>query len=259
MHAMQKAIVIGLGKGRSGTGSLAHLLNAQRDSLCFHEMNPACVRFYDTPRPILNGIEEFQRILDGGDPSMVTVDLSRGEGAETYDALCQTRGLRMIGDVASYYLSYVRTIAERHPVVRFLCMRRDVEKTVQSFMQKTLIERGRSRYVADRLSSLITRTPFYESRNPWMTHSGTQWIVDRVWDKCFPKFEAATKADAIRKYCEYYYAEAEKLATDLKPVFRFVDLSELERPDYQAGVLSFVGIPESEQVVTRAHVLNRSA
>src|SRR5579862_4475684 len=158
---MGRLIVIGLGPGRSGTGSLAHLLSAQRDSICFHEMNPSCTRFFGTPRPILNGIEEFARILDHGDPSRVTVDLTRVEGIKTYDRLCRMTKVRMIGDVASYYLSYVRLIAERHPEVRFLCMRRDIGQTVHSWMEKTRIKRWRSRYIADRLASLITRTPFY--------------------------------------------------------------------------------------------------
>jgi hypothetical protein len=33
-------IVIGLGTGRSGTASLANLVNSQKDALSFHEMNP---------------------------------------------------------------------------------------------------------------------------------------------------------------------------------------------------------------------------
>jgi hypothetical protein len=256
--SMEKVIVIGLGTGRSGTGSLAHLLSAQRDSICFHEMNPACARFFGTPRPILNSIEEFQRILDQGDRSMVTVDLSRLEGIETYHRLCQMSQVRLIGDVASYYLSYVPMIAERHTNVRFLCMRRDIDQTVRSWMKKTKIERWRSRYIADRLASWITRTPFYESRNHWMEHSGTTWDLDPLWDKCFPKFEANSKVEAVRKYCEYYYREAERLSADFKHVLRFVEIAELERPDYQSEVLSFIGIPASEQVLTHSHVLNRS-
>ncbi len=152
-----RLIVNGLGTGRSGTGSLAHLLSAQRDSICFHEMNPSCTRFFGTPRPILNGIEEFERILDHGDRSMVTVDLTRRQGTETYDRLCRMTNVRMIGDVASYYLSYVRLIAERHPEVRFLCLRRDIGQTVQSWMEKSRIKRWRSLYIADTEAHVYNR------------------------------------------------------------------------------------------------------
>ncbi len=252
-----RLIVIGLGTGRSGTGSLARLLSAQRDSICFHEMNPSCTRFFGTPRPILNGIEEFEKILDHGDRSMVTVDLTREEGIKTYDRLCRMTKVRMIGDVASYYLSYVRLIAECHPEVRFLCMRRDIGQTVHSWMEKTRIKRWRSRYIADRLASLITRTPFYDSENFWIEHSGTEWRQSPIWDKLFPKFEASSKEEAIRKFCEYYCEQAEGLAADLKANFRFVELGRFSDPDYQSEVLSFAGIPPAGQVLTDTHVYNR--
>ncbi len=257
VDTVDRRIVIGLGTGRSGTGSLAHLLSAQRDSICFHEMNPSCTRFFGTPRPILNGIEEFERILNHGDPSMLTVDLRRQQGTETYDRLCQMTNVRLIGDVASYYLSYVRLIAEHHPAVRFLCMRRDIGQTVQSWMEKTRIKRRRSRYIAERVASLIVRAPFHESENFWMEHCGTTWRPNPVWDKLFPKFEASSKEEAIRKYCENYYDQAEGLAADLKATFRFVELGRFSDPDYQSEVLSFVGIPPDEQILTRAHVYNR--
>lgn len=154
-------IVIGLGTGRSGTASLAKLLNAQRSAFCFHEMNPSCVRFSGTPRPILNTIDEFQAILDGGDPSMLTVDLARPVSMKAYDALCGMPGLRMMGDIAFYYLSYVEAIAARNPNVRFLCLRRDIDETVASWVKKSRNLRWRSKYAADRLSSWITRAPFY--------------------------------------------------------------------------------------------------
>ena len=93
-------IVIGLGTGRSGTNSLATLIRAQRDAFCFHEMNPACVRFAGTPRPILNAVDEFQAVLDGGEPSNITVDITRPVVANDYDKLCKMTKLRLIGDVA---------------------------------------------------------------------------------------------------------------------------------------------------------------
>jgi hypothetical protein len=229
-------------------------LNAQHDSLCFHEMNPSCVRFFGTPRPILNSIEEFQAIVDGGDPSMLTVDLSRGVAAKAYDRLCKMKRVRMLGDIAFYYLSYVEQIAAHNPNVRFLCLRRDIDETVESWMNKSAIERWRSKRIADRIASWITRQPFQESRNFWMNHDGSQWALDPVWDKCFPKFEAASKPEAIRKYCEYYYEEAERLAPRLPGVFRFVDTDQMNESNYQSDILGFIGLAPGEQVLTDAHI-----
>ena len=247
-------IVIGIGTGRSGTASLAKLLNAQRDALCFHEMNPACVRFSGTPRPILNGIEEFQSILCGGDSSMLTADLSRKVVASAYDELCCMPRLRLIGDISFYYLNYVELIAERHTNVRFLGLRRDIDETVTSWINKSRIPRWRSKHVADVLGSWLTRANFHRSKNFWMEHDGTRWQSDPVWDKCFPKFNAPTKPEAIREYCEFYYSEMAIHAGRLGSVFRYVDTDKLNDTDYQSGILEFLGIPFEEQVFSNAHI-----
>lgn len=247
-------IVIGLGTGRSGTASLAKLLSNQRDALCFHEMNPSCIRFSGTSRPILSAIDDYQAILDGGDPSMLTVDLSRPVAAKAYDKLSKMQRVRLIGDVAFYYLTYVEAIAARNPNVRFLCLRRDIDETVVSWMNKLRVSRWWSKYLADRFGSLITRAPFYTSRNHFMNHDGTEWEIDLLWDKCFPKFEARSKPEAIRKYCEFYYAEAERLAARFAPIFRFVETDQMNDRDYQVGILDFVGIPEGERIHTAAHI-----
>lgn len=246
-------IVVGLGTGRSGTSSLAKLLSAQHDAVCFHEMSPAVVRFSGTPRPILNTINEFQAIVDGGDPSMLTVDLSRQVSARTYDQLCNMRRVRMIGDIAFYYLNYVELILERNQDVRFICLKRDKEETVESWMRKSSVGRWRSKRLADRLSSVITREPFYESRNFWMEHDGREWLKDPVWDKCFPKFNATSKPEAIRKYWDYYYEAAERLAARFQREFRIVPTDKLNTPATQREVLEYCEIAAPERVLTDAH------
>jgi len=251
-------IIIGLGTGRSGTASLARLLNAQTDSLCFHEMNPSAIRFSGTPRPFINTIDEFQVILDGGDPSMLTVDLSRAVAARAYDELCRMQRVRLIGDIAFYYLTYVELLARHNPNVRFVCLRRDREKTIRSWMRKSAIERWRSKRVADRLSSLITRTSYHESRNFWMDHDGTTWEKDPVWDKCFPKFRAASKREAIAMYWDYYYEQAEAIVSRQRDVFRIVETERLDDIAFQSELLEFCGVPREEQIHVDAHI-HRSA
>ena len=251
-------IVIGLGSGRSGTASLAKLLNAQSDALCFHEMNPAAVRFSGTPRPFLNAIDEFQAIIDGGDPRMLTVDLSRAVSARTYDELCNMKQVRLIGDIAFYYLDYVELIAKHNRNVRFICLRRDRQQTIRSWLAKSTIQRWPSKRVADRLSAILMRAPYAEGYNFWMEHDGSRWQEDPVWDKCFPKFEAASKAEAIGKYWDYYYEEAEALGRKLGDTFWIVDTGLLDERSFQCTLLEFCGIPAGEQVHVDAHI-HRSA
>lgn len=247
-------IVIGLGTGRSGTASLAKLINSQRDALCFHEMNPSCARFEGAPQPILRTIDEFQTIVEGGDPSMLTVDLSRGVAARAYERLCRMSRVRLIGDIAFYYLTYVEQIAARNPEVRFVCLRRDRQATIRSWLAKSAIRRWPSKRVADRLSAWITRTPYYTARNFWMEHDGSRWARDEVWDKCFPKFPGPTREEAIGQYWDYYYEEAEKLARALPQAFRIVDTEQINTPAGQSALLDFCGVPPEEQVAVDAHI-----
>lgn len=247
-------IVIGLGSGRSGTASLAKLLNAQKDSLCFHEMNPSCVRFRGTPRPIVNGIDEYQSIVDGGDPSSLTVDLSREVAAKAYDQLCKMQKVRMIGDIAFYYLTYVDLVVERNSNVRFICLRRKRTETIDSWERKLSVNRWPSKYVADRLGTLITREPFFKEYNPLMEHDGSQWAVDPVWDKCFPKFPGPTRREAIEQYYDYYYSEADKLQEKYSDVFWIVETETINTKSMQEKLLDYCGVPLGDQVYTDAHI-----
>jgi hypothetical protein len=247
-------IVIGLGSGRCGTASLAKLLSDQPDAHCFHEMNPSCVRFSGTPRPILNAVEEFQTVLNGGDPSLLTVDLSRPVAAAAYERLCGLSEVRLIGDVAFYYLSYFEAMAAHNANVRFGCLRRERETTVESWLHKTRIPRWRSKRIADRLAAWITRTPFYEETNFWMEHDGSRWQKDEVWDKCFPKYEATSKRVAIGQYWDSYYREAERLAALLEGRFQIFDTEALNSRGGQDRILAFCGVPEAGRFYSEARI-----
>lgn len=247
-------IVIGIGTGRSGTASLAKLLNAQRDALCFHEMNPSCVRFHGTPRPILNTIEEYQAILDGGDPSRLTVDLGRRVAAEAYDRLRQMPRVRLIGDIAFYYLTYVEQVLARHPQVRFVCLQRDRTETVESWLQQAAIKRWRSKRIADRLAAWITREPYHESHNWWIEHDGSVWRPDPIWDKCFPKFPGPGLRDAVEQYWDYYYATVDEIAARHPGAILRIRTEALNAPEEQARLLAFCGVAEAEMVFTDAHI-----
>jgi len=247
-------IIIGLGPGRSGTASLAKLLSSQKDSLCFHELNPSCVCHSGSVQPILNTINEFQRILDGGDPSLLTVDFTRNVSVKKFKQLIHMDRVGLLGDVAHYYLNYVEAIVRANSNVRFICMFRDRDATVKSWLRKTSINRWFSKRVADRLSSLIIREPYYKSYNHWMEHDGTKWKKDPVWDKCFPKFEAKSKVDAINKYWEYYYEKANVLTRKLPSQFRIFEVDHLNNRSGQEEILKFCGIDKADRIFTEAHI-----
>lgn len=247
-------IVIGLGTGRSGTASLSKLLNSQMAASCFHEMNPSCVRFEGTVQPVRNMVDEFQAILEGGDPSLLTVDLSRKVVATAYDELCKGTEFSLLGDIAFYYLTYVEDIISRNRDVRFVCLRRNREDTIRSWLKKSSISRWRSKHFADRISSLLTRQPFLESKNFWMEHDGTRWQPDPVWDKCFPKFEGPSISDAIGQYWDFYYETSEEYTRKFPSVFRIFETERLNDRACQVDLLTFCGVPDDQHVFTDAHI-----
>jgi hypothetical protein len=245
-------IVIGLGSGRCGTATLATLLDRQPDARCFHEANAVAVRFTGTLRPCLNTVEEFAAILAGGDPSMMTVDLSRPSVAAVYDRLAAMNRPRLLGDVGYYYLHYVDSIAARHPQARFVCMRRDRAETIESWVDKTKVHHSRRPRFADRIASLIKGEPFTDSRNFWMAHDGTRWRLDPVWDKTFPKFDASSMEEAIGMYWDDYYRIASRLQAKLPERFRIFDISTLNTEAGQQDLLGFCGISADLQTYSKA-------
>ncbi|MDX1732975.1 MAG: hypothetical protein R3228_01365, partial [Halioglobus sp.] len=160
-----KSLVIGLGSGRSGTASLTSLINRQDGGICFHEMNPSSAVFAGNPQPHINAVAEFRSILCDGPRKNLSIDYSRPASVATYRELQAMPEVNLIGDIAFYYLSYVETLLAVEPACKFVCLRRDRQQTVDSWMKKSAIGRWRSLWLADRLKALLTRTPFHTEYN----------------------------------------------------------------------------------------------
>ncbi|MFT4517654.1 MAG: hypothetical protein ACI9JM_000031 [Halioglobus sp.] len=251
-------IVIGLGTGRSGTASLTSLIDRQSGGICFHEMNPSGAVFSGNPQPHLNAIQEYQAILRGGHRCRLAIDYARPSSVTTYDKLQTMAPVKLIGDIAYYYLNYVDDLLESVPQCVFVCIKRNKNQTVASWLKKSSIGRWRSLWLADKLKSWLTRTPFHTEYNYWQEHDGKHWKKDPVWDSCFPKFEAASKEDAIRLYWDYYYLEADRLQRKHPDKFRVFDIEDLSTPSGQRRILSFIGLAEESMVYGEEVHLHRS-
>jgi hypothetical protein len=123
----------------------------------------------------------------GGYPHLSWIPNS--ESLQKYLNKISVRKNKVIGDVAFYTLPYAKFILERYPDTKFVVLQRDREETINSYMKKT------------------------EGRNHWMPHNGTQWSLD-VWDKCYPKFHAETKKEALGKYYDLYYTSCGEIPKD---------------------------------------------
>lgn len=251
-------ILIGLGSGRSGTASLTSLIDRQPGAICFHEMNPSNAVFSGNPQPHLNAIREYQALLNGGETARLSVDYSRPSTVKTYERL-QTMGpVKVIGDIAFYYLNYIEELFQVAPECVAVCMKRDKVSTVASWLKKSSIGRWRSLWLADKLKSWITRMPFHTEYNFWQEHDGSRWMKDPVWDSCFPKFDAASKKEAIEMYWDYYYLEADRLQRKYPDRFWIFDVGELSEPQGQKRILSLLGIPEDDMVIGEKVHLHQS-
>lgn len=245
-------IVIGLGSGRTGTASLAKFIDSQHNALCFHELNPSGSVFEGNPQPQINTIREYKAILEGGPRHLLALDYTRPHSVKTYEKLKRMEKVDILGDIAFYYLLYVENLLGITSDIRFVCIRRDKSETVESWLEKTRIHRWKSLWLADRIKSTLVRTPFHTAYNHWQNHDGTKWAKEPVWDKTFPKFEAASKREAIEKYWDYYYAQAELLAARHPEHFRIFDISEMSHPEGQRRILEFIGVAPESMVVRDA-------
>jgi hypothetical protein len=211
-------------------------------------MNPSGAVFSGNSQPHLNAVSEFRNILRGGDRARLSIDYSRPASVATYQRLQLMQSVTLIGDIAYYYLNYVEELIAHDPQCIFVCIKRDRAETISSWLKKSAIKRWKSLWLADWIKSKLTRIPFYTEYNYWQVHDGSRWKPDPVWDSTFPKFNAASKSEAIGMYWDYYYLQAEKLQQKYPHRFRVFDVRELSNPEGQARLLSFIGIPAHEMI-----------
>ena len=166
--------------------------------------------------------------------------------------------IEIMGDIAYYYLQYVEDILKINQGVKFICIKRDKEKTVNSWVKKTTISRWPSLWIADRFKSIITGTPFYKSKNHWQEHDGSTWELDPVWDKTFPNFKAHSKKEAISKYWDYYYNKAASLVDKYPVNVKVFPIDDMSSKSGQTRILEFIGIPEDKMVLSDEVHLHKS-
>lgn len=104
-------LAIGLGTGRCGTNSLAHLIALQDGAIGTHERLGPGVAW-------IGGEAAVDQVLDA-----MLAELAAGKALAL--------------EVGFYYLPYVARIRARVPDARFVVLKRDRAATIESFMEKT--------------------------------------------------------------------------------------------------------------------------
>jgi len=200
-----KRIIFGIGTGRCGTQSLAALLNEQPDvKYVSHEYGRTWTSW--RANPIF-----MYRIIS---------NLLARPGA-------------IVGDVSFYHLPNIETILKledrdikRNVEFKVICLKRDKDLVVRSFMKATKSERGEF--------------------NHWTSRKSQHWENGDYddygqWDPMYPKYDLP-KEDAINKYYDDYYVIASKLQKLFPDKFRIFDTVRVLNYDAdQVAMLRFAG------------------
>ena len=193
-------LVVGLGSGRCGTKSLHALLNKQPRSASIHE-----------PKPLLS--YEF-------DAAMFRAHWMNLTG---------WKGTDVVAPIALFYLWYVPAFLSIESEVCFVCLKRDREETIKSWMRWT------------------SRREIFTHH--WTTQGRTYWKNKWGWDVCFPKYDdCPTKEEAIARYYDHYYRLA-SVYEEALPNFQIFPMECLNSAQGVREILDFAGFKHPNIVI----------
>ncbi len=176
---------MGLGTGRSGTQTLVALLNQYPDAHITHEQFP--------------------------------IESTWLPNSRYFDRLCNyldDRPETIVGDVSFYNLNYFYLFRERYNNIKFVCLKREKEATIQSYKRKT------------------------EGRNHFSFPNEAH--EHRLWDKKFPMILNKDKDEALSFYYDHYYGQTAYLEHIYPDVIRTFDLSCLNTEEGLEGIFDFL-------------------
>jgi hypothetical protein len=137
------------------------------------------------------------------------------------------RDVDIAADVALWNLPYVTAIMGELPDTKFICLERNKEAVVKSFMHKTA-----------------------KNRNHW-TRTDSQYWDEEKWFRekrcpyrnCYPRFDA-DKEEALGLYWDYYHMIAKRYQEAFPDYFRIFPLEYLNSRDGCESILYFAGYEE---------------
>ena len=125
-----------------------------------------------------------------------------------------------VADISFYYLPYIKHILTSHPNTKVVCLQRNKNDTVNSYMTKT------------------------SGRNHWCNDGGSR--ADPIWDKTYPHYDdIKNKKDAIKRYWEEYYETMNGLVSlypDNVHVYDFINV--LNDKQTQTHMFNFIGLSD---------------
>jgi hypothetical protein len=197
-----RTLLIGIGADCCGTKLLAAVCAQQPSTVVGHEARPLLP--WDPKLAPHSMRERFQALLD--------------RDAE----------VARVGDAAHFYLPYVPEILDAFENVRVLCLKRDRNETIESYL-RWIIERRKGASV-----------------NHWS--QDREAFDDDEWDACFPKYPMRDLADAIGRFWDEYYDRANELAHRFRDRVRVISMMRaIHDQGGQREILDWIGVPCSQQ------------
>ncbi len=144
-----------------------------------------------------------------------------------------------VGDVSSAYLPYLEETFRQLPDVRVVCMKRPCEEVAQSFGNWL-----------DRVHVVPT--------DHWSQQPADGWYHDPVWSVMFPKYAVSCREEGIRQYWNDYYEQVDSLLHRFPDNIRVFQSTDLNDESARRELLSFTGVPLSQQVVDASIHVNRA-
>ena len=125
-------------------------------------------------------------------------------------------------DVYFGYLPHLRRFFLDIADLKVLCVERARDEVVDSYMRWT------------------------GNANHWMEHDGTTWAYN-WWDRCYPKFPATSKDEAIGMYWDHYYSEIRKIQAEHPSDVLIVPTESLNTDEGRHQIFDFLEIEEADR------------
>jgi len=195
-------IILGLGTGRCGSTSLAVAFRGVENALATHETPPMI--FWE---PTAEQVDFHLRRLD-----------------------FFSRYFPVVFDASHWWLNVVDSFLERFPDGKLVCLFRDTESCVNSFLSMKGTGPG--------------------TLNHWAAPDDRRWVLN-IWDPCYPSYVAPpqyegdtlkAKGTQIRWYVESYNRQLQELARARPDRVLLIRTGLLDQPQAAADLSAFLNI-----------------
>jgi len=199
-----------MGTGRCGSASFWNILNNQTGVACEAEFK----RCAWTPLTI--------------QPFLINV-------VRMYGVASFYRDIYLSVMSAMWFLPYTDVIMEHFPHSKIVCLKREKKATVKSWIKKATTPNGHFRNWFTSTESEHMEKSNLVGKSKHLYHG---------YYKCFPHFDLPFE-EAIKAYYDEYYRMSKLMEERYPNNFKTYDSPQvLVDPDYQLGVLDWIGVKE---------------